>query len=261
MLTNWRWGESVCCLVCAGISAELGMASSLSGVWSVPCSLCSGWTCGTPAIWSLGMSFWEVCVCPCGSWVRPEYTTHGEKKTGHTFHPPPSPHFRITCYNCPFLIQSSFKDVIKRHFFLCRYFLQPRENGGKSVKVDELGSLRLNIVYTEDHVFPSEHYTPLRDLLLHSANVEVCAPALLTPPPHSSTVNRAANCRFSTPLLCVQPVSASTAHTLGEVCREKQEAAIPLVRLFLHYGKIVPFISAIAHAEINRTQWVTHYNF
>uniref|UniRef100_A0A8C6TRR0 RAS p21 protein activator 3 n=1 Tax=Neogobius melanostomus TaxID=47308 RepID=A0A8C6TRR0_9GOBI len=102
------------------------------------------------------------------------------------------------------------------------YFLQPRENGGKSVKVEELGSLRLNIVYTEDHVFPSEHYTPLRDLLLHSANVE--------------------------------PVSASAAHILGEVCREKQEAAIPLVRLFLHYGKIVPFISAIAHAEVNRTQ-------
>lgn len=51
-------------------------------------------------------------------------------------------------------------------------------------------------------------------------------------------------------------MSASTAHILGEVCREKQEAAIPLVRLFLHYGKIVPFISAIAHAEINRTQWV-----
>uniref|UniRef100_A0A8C2X8V5 RAS p21 protein activator 3 n=1 Tax=Cyclopterus lumpus TaxID=8103 RepID=A0A8C2X8V5_CYCLU len=91
------------------------------------------------------------------------------------------------------------------------YFLQPRENGGKSVKVEELGSLRLNIVYTEDHVFPSEHYTPLRDLLLHSANVA--------------------------------PVSASPAHTLGEVCREKQEAAIPLVRLFLHYGKIVPFIT------------------
>lgn len=55
-----------------------------------------------------------------------------------------------------------------------RYYLQPRENGGKSVKVEELGSLRLNIVYTEDHVFPSEHYTPLRDLLLYSANVQVC---------------------------------------------------------------------------------------
>uniref|UniRef100_A0A673GS81 RAS p21 protein activator 3 n=1 Tax=Sinocyclocheilus rhinocerous TaxID=307959 RepID=A0A673GS81_9TELE len=102
------------------------------------------------------------------------------------------------------------------------YFLQPRDNGNKSVKADELGSLRLNIVYTEDHVFPTEHYNPLRDLLLQSAHVE--------------------------------PVSASAAHILGEVCREKQEAAVPLVRLFLHYGKIVPFLSVIAHAEINRTQ-------
>uniref|UniRef100_A0A8C1CAG8 Ras GTPase-activating protein 2 n=1 Tax=Cyprinus carpio carpio TaxID=630221 RepID=A0A8C1CAG8_CYPCA len=69
----------------------------------------------------------------------------------------------------------------------------------------------------------NEHYNPLRDLLLlQSAHVE--------------------------------PVSASAAHILGEVCREKQEAAVPLVRLFLHYGKIVPFLSAIAHAEINRTQ-------
>uniref|UniRef100_A0AAZ3S1J9 RAS p21 protein activator 3 n=1 Tax=Oncorhynchus tshawytscha TaxID=74940 RepID=A0AAZ3S1J9_ONCTS len=50
------------------------------------------------------------------------------------------------------------------------------------------------------------------------------------------------------------PVSASAAHILGEVCREKQEAAIPLVRLFLHYGNILPFLSAVAHAEVNRTQ-------
>ena len=56
---------------------------------------------------------------------------------------------------------------------LLRYFLQPRENGNKSVKADELGSLRLNIVYTEDHVFPSERYSPLTDLLLQSAQVEV----------------------------------------------------------------------------------------
>ncbi|XP_039205068.1 ras GTPase-activating protein 3 isoform X2 [Crotalus tigris] len=102
------------------------------------------------------------------------------------------------------------------------YFLQPRVNGNKTLKPDDLGSLRLNVVYTEDHVFLPEHYNPLRDLLLKSADVE--------------------------------PVSASTAHVLGEVCREKQEAAIPLVRLFLHYGKIVPFISAIANAEIKRTQ-------
>uniref|UniRef100_A0A670J2U5 RAS p21 protein activator 3 n=1 Tax=Podarcis muralis TaxID=64176 RepID=A0A670J2U5_PODMU len=102
------------------------------------------------------------------------------------------------------------------------YFLQPRDNGNKSLKPDDLGSLRLNVVYTEDHVFPSDYYSPLRDLLFKSADLE--------------------------------PVSASTAHILGEVCREKQEAAIPLVRLFLHYGKIVPLISAIANAEIKRTQ-------
>ncbi|KFQ04083.1 Ras GTPase-activating protein 3, partial [Haliaeetus albicilla] len=102
------------------------------------------------------------------------------------------------------------------------YFLQPRDNGNKSLKPDDLGSLRLNVVYTEDHVFSSDYYSPLRDLLLKSADVE--------------------------------PVSASAAHILGEVCREKQEAAIPLVRLFLHYGRIVPFISAIANAEVKRTQ-------
>ncbi|KAK6305880.1 hypothetical protein J4Q44_G00246600 [Coregonus suidteri] len=60
------------------------------------------------------------------------------------------------------------------------YFLQPRDNGGKPVKVDELGSLRLNIVYTEDHVFPSDHYSPLRDLLLtSSANVKGSSPKKL----------------------------------------------------------------------------------
>ncbi|XP_073520948.1 ras GTPase-activating protein 3 isoform X2 [Phyllobates terribilis] len=101
------------------------------------------------------------------------------------------------------------------------YLLQPRDNG-KSGKPEDLGSLRLNVVYTEDHVFSSEYYNDLRDLLLKSGDVE--------------------------------PVSASAAHVLGEVCREKQEAAIPLVRLFLHYGKIVPFISAIANAEVKRTQ-------
>lgn len=58
--------------------------------------------------------------------------------------------------------------------FLPRYFLQPRDNGSKSLKPDDLGSLRLNVVYTEDHVFSSEYYSPLRDLLLKSADVEVC---------------------------------------------------------------------------------------
>ncbi|MBN3322689.1 RASA3 protein, partial [Atractosteus spatula] len=118
-------------------------------------------------------------------------------------------------------IRISLKVLGQCGFHDAWYFLQPRDNGSKIVKPDELGSLRLNIVYTEDHVFPSEYYSPLRDLLLKSADVE--------------------------------PVSASAAHVLGEVCREKQEAAIPLVRLFLHCGKIVPFLSAIANAEVNRT--------
>lgn len=61
-----------------------------------------------------------------------------------------------------------------RPFFLPRFFLQPRDNGSKSLKPDDLGSLRLNVVYTEDHVFSSEYYSPLRDLLLKSADVEVC---------------------------------------------------------------------------------------
>ncbi|XP_012590322.1 PREDICTED: ras GTPase-activating protein 3 [Condylura cristata] len=102
------------------------------------------------------------------------------------------------------------------------YFLQPRDSGGKNLKPGDLGSLRLNVVYTEDHVFTSDYYRGLRGLLLKSADVE--------------------------------PVSASAAHVLGEVCKEKQEAAVPLVRLFLHYGRVVPFISAIANAEVRRTQ-------
>ena len=54
-----------------------------------------------------------------------------------------------------------------------RYLLQPRENGNKSSKTDDLGSLRLNICYTEDCVLPSEYYTSLRNLLLKSSDIQV----------------------------------------------------------------------------------------
>lgn len=68
----------------------------------------------------------------------------------------------------------SFFSVSRPTIFLpARYFLQPRDNGNKSLKPDDLGSLRLNVVYTEDHVFSSDYYSPLRDLLLKSADVEV----------------------------------------------------------------------------------------
>lgn len=118
------------------------------------------------------------------------------------------------------------------YFFFLRYFLQPRENGGKSVKVEELGSLRLNIVYTEDHVFPSEHYTPLRDLLLHSANVGVCAhecvSALLGHTAASCTVNcfTLFECSMFTPL-CSAGVGVHGSHSGGGVSRETRSCHSP----------------------------------
>lgn len=206
------------------------------------------------------MSSWEESGFLCESWVKLVFMMHGEKNnnTGRKMvklldNIPPRYGVglnlvwnRFLLLVCMWfqLVKSCFKYISDVAF---RYFLQPRENGGKSVKVEELGSLRLNIVYTEDHVFPSEYYTPLRDLLLHSANVEVQRVGV-------QLAQTSICCDSNVTSLHVQPVSASTAHILGEVCREKQEAAVPLVRLFLHCGKIVPFISAIAHTEVNRTQ-------
>uniref|UniRef100_A0AAR2L2N3 RAS p21 protein activator 2 n=1 Tax=Pygocentrus nattereri TaxID=42514 RepID=A0AAR2L2N3_PYGNA len=71
------------------------------------------------------------------------------------------------------------------------YLLQPRGNGTKP-KPDDLGSLRLNVTYTEDNVLPSSCYFPLRNLLLKSPDV--------------------------------QPISASAAHILGDVLNTFIEA-------------------------------------
>uniref|UniRef100_A0A8B9MQC1 RAS p21 protein activator 2 n=1 Tax=Accipiter nisus TaxID=211598 RepID=A0A8B9MQC1_9AVES len=102
------------------------------------------------------------------------------------------------------------------------YLLQPRENGNKSSKTDDLGSLRLNICYTEDCVLPSEYYASLRNLLLKSSDV--------------------------------QPISASAAYILSEVCRDKYDAVLPLVRLLLHHHKLVPFVAAVAELDLKDTQ-------
>uniref|UniRef100_A0A673I7I0 non-specific serine/threonine protein kinase n=1 Tax=Sinocyclocheilus rhinocerous TaxID=307959 RepID=A0A673I7I0_9TELE len=64
------------------------------------------------------------------------------------------PKFLDNCLKLSMLINSNYH-VSERNSYIAvsfRYFLQPRDNGNKSVKADELGSLRLNIVYTEDHV-------------------------------------------------------------------------------------------------------------
>uniref|UniRef100_A0A674AC54 RAS p21 protein activator 2 n=1 Tax=Salmo trutta TaxID=8032 RepID=A0A674AC54_SALTR len=101
-----------------------------------------------------------------------------------------------------------------------RYLLQPKGNG-KS-KTDDLGSLRLNVTYIEDNVLPSACYTPLRTLLLKSPDIK--------------------------------PISASAAHILGDICRERYEAVLPVVRLLLHHSRLVPFVSAITVLELENTQ-------
>uniref|UniRef100_A0A8C7UA97 RAS p21 protein activator 2 n=1 Tax=Oncorhynchus mykiss TaxID=8022 RepID=A0A8C7UA97_ONCMY len=106
------------------------------------------------------------------------------------------------------------------HCQIQMYLLQPKGNG-KS-KTDDLGSLRLNVTYTEDNVLPSACYTPLRTLLLKSPDIK--------------------------------PISASAAHILGDICRERYEAVLPVVRLLLHHSRLVPFVSAITVLELENTQ-------
>ncbi|OXB65002.1 hypothetical protein ASZ78_000211 [Callipepla squamata] len=136
---------------------------------------------------------------------------------------------RVDLWNNGNLVQDVFLGeikvpvkVLRNDSFQAWYLLQPRENGNKSSKTDDLGSLRLNICYTEDCVLPSEYYTSLRNLLLKSSDV--------------------------------QPVSASAAYILCEVCRDKYDAVLPLVRLLLHHHKLVPFVAAVAELDLKDTQ-------
>uniref|UniRef100_A0A4W6EF97 RAS p21 protein activator 2 n=1 Tax=Lates calcarifer TaxID=8187 RepID=A0A4W6EF97_LATCA len=107
------------------------------------------------------------------------------------------------------------------HIHKAWYLLQPKGNGSKS-KSDDLGSLRLKLTYIEDTVLPSACYTPLCNLLLKSPDVK--------------------------------PISASAAHILGDIYRERYEAVLPMVRLLLHHNRFVPFVSAVAALELDNTQ-------
>uniref|UniRef100_A0A8B9RU92 RAS p21 protein activator 2 n=1 Tax=Accipiter nisus TaxID=211598 RepID=A0A8B9RU92_9AVES len=136
---------------------------------------------------------------------------------------------RVDLWNNGNLVQDVFLGeikvpvkVLRNDSFQAWYLLQPRENGNKSSKTDDLGSLRLNICYTEDCVLPSEYYASLRNLLLKSSDV--------------------------------QPISASAAYILSEVCRDKYDAVLPLVRLLLHHHKLVPFVAAVAELDLKDTQ-------
>ncbi|XP_077204901.1 ras GTPase-activating protein 2 isoform X3 [Paroedura picta] len=136
---------------------------------------------------------------------------------------------KVDLWNNGNLVQDLFLGEVKipvktlgSDSFQAWYLLQPRDNGNKSSKSEDLGSLRLNICYSEDCVLPSEYYAPLRNLLLKSTEVE--------------------------------PISASAAYILAEVCRDKYDTIIPLVRLLLHHHKLVQFITAVAELELKDTQ-------
>ncbi|KAH8342948.1 hypothetical protein KR059_002133 [Drosophila kikkawai] len=117
------------------------------------------------------------------------------------------------------------------------YYLQPRSMAhscrslnatprscatppGTRLSVDStIGSLRLNLNYTADHVFPLATYDDLLNLLLESVDQ--------------------------------RPITVSAVSILGELVSGKTEVAQPLVRLFTHTERIAPIIKALADHEIS----------
>ncbi|XP_071484024.1 ras GTPase-activating protein 3-like [Diadema antillarum] len=100
------------------------------------------------------------------------------------------------------------------------YILKPRESSNARHS-KSVGSLRVRIEYQKDYVFPTSLYENLRETLLNSPEVE--------------------------------PMTSSAVYMLGEFVKEKLTAARPLVRLFHHYGQILPLIRVLAEHEISQT--------
>ncbi|XP_030372305.1 GTPase-activating protein isoform X2 [Scaptodrosophila lebanonensis] len=117
------------------------------------------------------------------------------------------------------------------------YYLQPRSTAsscrslnvvprscatppGTRLSVDStIGSLRLNLNYTADHVFPLATYDDLLNLLLESGDRK--------------------------------PITVSAVSILGELVSGKTELAQPLVRLFTYKERIASIIEALADSEIS----------
>uniref|UniRef100_A0A182R172 Ras GTPase-activating protein n=1 Tax=Anopheles farauti TaxID=69004 RepID=A0A182R172_9DIPT len=112
------------------------------------------------------------------------------------------------------------------------YFLQPRTSQSRPMRTcatppgtrlscdNSLGSLRLKLNYTSDHVFPLATYDQLYNVLIQSIEQK--------------------------------PITASAVHILGEISHNKTEVAQPLVRLFTHTNVIAPMIKALADHEISK---------
>ncbi|XP_063697126.1 GTPase-activating protein [Culicoides brevitarsis] len=112
------------------------------------------------------------------------------------------------------------------------YFLQPRSThsrqprscatppGTRLSSDSSMGSLRLKLHYTADHVFPLATYDNLLNLLIQSMDQK--------------------------------PITASAVYILGEIISNKTEVAQPLVRLFTYKNLIAPMIKALADHEISK---------
>ncbi|XP_062712652.1 GTPase-activating protein [Aedes albopictus] len=112
------------------------------------------------------------------------------------------------------------------------YYLQPRTSHSRPTRTcatppgtrlscdNSLGSLRLKLNYTADHVFPLATYDQLMNILIQSIDQK--------------------------------PITASAVHILGEIIQNKTEVAQPLVRLFTHTNKIARIIKALADHEISK---------
>lgn len=112
------------------------------------------------------------------------------------------------------------------------YFLQPRSNHSRSARScatppgtrlssdNSIGSLRLNLHYTADNVFPLATYDNLLNVLIQSID-------------H-------------------RPVTTSAVYILGELISNKTEVAQPLVRIFTYKNLIAPMIKALADHEISK---------
>lgn len=111
------------------------------------------------------------------------------------------------------------------------YYLQPRASQSRPTRTcatppgtrlscdNSIGSLRLNLVYTYDHVFPLATYDGLMNLLLESVDQ--------------------------------RPITTSAVSILGEVVSCKTDVAEPLVRLFTYTGQIAAIIKTLADHEIS----------
>lgn len=111
------------------------------------------------------------------------------------------------------------------------YFLQPRTSHSKAARSsatppgtrlsgeNTLGSMRLQLVYSADYVFPLANYDQLLNMLLKS--------------------------------LDHRPVTSSAVYLLGELIA-KPEVAPPLVRVFTHKNVISPMIKVLADHEISK---------